>query len=204
MNREQARELLAEYALDVLSEQERAQVEAWLDDAELQAELRALTDAFADYAEALPAAAPSAEARARLMAAAAGPDRYSAVMNTVARVCDLTVDAVRAVLHFVDEDARWLPGPMPGILIQHFDHGPAAAGADTGFVRYPPNLAFPRHRHVGQETTIVLDGSFTDHDGRVYAAGDVLTYADATEHQFTVGPDGLTIVICFSGYAPLD
>ena len=202
MNREQAKALLPEYALEILSERDKAAVREWLADPEMQAELHAIQGDLSQLAVALPPVAPSDDVRARLLASAAGPDRYSAVMADIARVCDLAVEKVRTVVRQLDE-GEWLPGPMPGILIQHFDHGPASLGADTGFVRYPPNFAFPRHRHVGREITIVLDGGFTDHDGKVYRCGDVLEYEDGTEHHFTVGTEGLTMVICFTGFEPV-
>lgn len=203
MKRDEALALLPEYALEVLSEAERAGVEAWLDDPDVRAELRALSEDLTDLGAGLAPVTPSDDVRARLLASAAGPDRYSAVMADIAKYCDLAIDAVRAVLRQVDDATKWEPGPMPGIQIQHFDHGPAAVGTDTGFIRYPPGLVFPQHRHLGQEITIVLDGGFTDADGRVYGPGDVVAYADGTAHNFTVGPQGLTVVICFSGYEPI-
>ena len=203
MKRDEAHTLLPEYALGALNDEERRGVEAWLDDPGLRAELQEIEDGLTAVADSQPPVAPSPDARARLLAAASGPDRYSAVMPDIARVCDLSLEQVRQVLRRIDDATAWLAGPMPGITIQHFDHGPAAAGADTGFVRYPPNMVFPQHRHLGQETTIVLDGQFTDHDGRVYEPGDVLVYDENTAHHFTVGPEGVTIVICFSGYEPL-
>ena len=203
MKRDEALQLLPEYALGVLSDAHRAAVAEWLTDPEVQAELRSIEEGLADFASAWPAVAPSDDARARLLQAADGPDRYSAVFEDIAKFCDLSLDAVRGVLKSIDDFAAWEPGPMPGIQIQHFDHGPASAGADTGFVRYPAHMKFPRHRHVGREITIVLDGDFVDHDGLRYGPGDVIAYDDGTEHHFEVGPQGLTIVICFGGYEPL-
>ena len=203
MTKEEALALLPEYALEVLSPEERAAVDGWLADPDVAAELSEIQEGLGAVAMGLAPVAPSAEARSRLMVAAAGPDRYSALFNQIGHYCDLTIDAVRAALANVDVSDLWEPGPMPGVLLQHFAHGPAAAGADTGFVRFPPNFVFPRHRHLGREITLVLDGELTDHDGRVYGPGDVLDYPDGTEHTFTVGPDGLTFVICFSGYEPL-
>ena len=203
MTRDEARALLPEYALEILSPAERAGVEPWLSDPELAAELREIRDGLGAVAVGLAPVAPSADARARLTAAAAVPDRYSALFRQIGQYCDLTLDAVRAALAQVDDPRLWQPGPMPGVLLQHFAHGPAAAGADTGFVRFPPNFFFPPHRHLGREITLVLDGALTDHDGQVYGPGDILDYPDGSEHAFTVGPEGLTFVICFGGYEPL-
>ncbi len=200
MTRDEALALLPEYALEVLSPAERADVDGWLSDPVVKAELGEIQRTLSDVAVALPPAAPSPDVRARLMASAAGPDRYSALMPEIARYCDIAVEAVRSLLARVDDPSRWAPGPMPGITIQHFDHGPASMGADTGFVRYPPNFAFPQHRHLGREITLILDGTLSDHDGRVYGPGDVIAYDDGTDHHFQAGPDGLTTVICFSGF----
>ncbi|MEO1335850.1 MAG: cupin domain-containing protein [Myxococcota bacterium] len=200
MTREEAQALLVEYALDALSGRERAEVEAWLSDPQLQVELRDISEGLADFSTALTPIVPSSDARARLMAAAEGPDRYSAVFKDIARFCDLSIDGVRQVLKSIDDAAAWVAGPSPEILIQHFDHGPASVGADTGFVRFPPHFEFPRHRHEGREITIVLDGDLVDHDGQAYGPGDILGYPDGSSHFFRVGSQGLTVVICLTSY----
>ncbi len=203
MNREEARALLPEYALDILPPETRTAVEAWLQDTELRTELDAMREGLTDFAAALTPSEPvmpSADVRARLMASATGPDRFSAVMHDIARYCDLALDGVRAVLRQLDDSSKWEAGPLPGMALQHFDHGPAAAFADTGFIRYPPDFAFPKHRHRGFEVTIVLEGAMIDHDGRSYGPGSVIEYEDGTAHHFKAGPDGLTIVICITGY----
>jgi len=74
MTREEAQALLVEYALDALSGRERAEVEAWLSDPQLQVELRDISEGLADFSTALTPIVPSSDARARLMAAAEGPD----------------------------------------------------------------------------------------------------------------------------------
>jgi anti-sigma factor ChrR (cupin superfamily) len=53
----------------------------------------------------------------------------------------------------------------------HLTAGPRSP-ADAGFVRVAAGTVFPLHRHVGDETVLVLQGSYSDSDGAVVRAGE--------------------------------
>jgi hypothetical protein len=158
----------------------------------------ALLDALADAA---PPLAPSAVARARLLAALDGPERLAPLVPRIARWSDLAADAVRAVLARLHDPAAWTPGPLPGVELLHFEHGPLAAGLDTGFVRFAPGTRFPRHRHAALEVNLVVEGALHDDDGRVYGPGEALERGPGTEHAFATAPDVPTVVfVAQSGF----
>lgn len=50
----------------------------------------------------------------------------------------------------------------------------------------PPGRAVPEHSHGGLELTLVLQGSFSDSEGR-FGVGDVETAGDETDHQPVAG-----------------
>ncbi|MDK3018592.1 ChrR family anti-sigma-E factor [Pseudodonghicola flavimaris] len=52
----------------------------------------------------------------------------------------------------------------------------------------PPGRAVPEHGHRGLELTLVLQGSFSDSEGR-FGVGDVETAQSALDHQPTAGPE---------------
>lgn len=51
----------------------------------------------------------------------------------------------------------------------------------------PPGRAVPEHGHNGLELTLVLQGSFSDSEGR-FGRGDVETASDEVDHQPVAGP----------------
>lgn len=51
----------------------------------------------------------------------------------------------------------------------------------------PPGMAVPEHGHRGAELTLVLQGSFSDSEGR-FARGDVEVAHDEIDHQPVAGP----------------
>jgi len=175
------RELLPLYVLGALDATEAEQVEqALLSDPTLAAEL----DSLAETAHALIVpVAPSPDVHARLLSSiGAGPfERFAAQM---ARLYDLTVDRSRELLGLIDRKASWETA-LPGVHLVHFDGGPAYAAADCGFVKLEPGTAFPPHKHLGEEVSLILAGRVRDRTtGTVYNPGDeILEPADQSDHD---------------------
>ncbi len=146
--------------------------------------------------------APPAELRARVLAALEGVDRFRSVAEALRRFVDLGAEAVTGLLRKIDDPAAWnagLPG-MTGIRYFHFSPGPAAAGAEAGFVRLEPGATFPDHRHLGPERTFVLDGVMHDR-GRSYGPGSVIASETGTAHRYTADPGrDLIIVSLHNGF----
>jgi putative transcriptional regulator len=89
--------------------------------------------------------------------------------------------------------SNWVPGPMPGIDLFHFED---AVGADVGLVRFTPGLTFPMHEHGGEETMIVLEGGYTDLvTGVHYGPGDVQRSGPSTRHALRADADA---PLCFA------
>jgi putative transcriptional regulator len=147
-----------------------------------------LGEALAAVAAALPAAVPPPALRARLLDSLAGPGRFSAFFDVLARHYDLTVAAVRGLLARIDDPAAWEATPSRFIQLIHFDGGPAVAGADAGFVRVAAGKRFPRHSHDGDEMTFVLEGRAIV-DGHAYVPGDVVHATQGDVHEVLAGPD---------------
>jgi putative transcriptional regulator len=66
-------------------------------------------------------------------------------------------------------------GPSPSSRLYHIQPGPAILAVDgiAGFVKVEPGATFPRHKHLGREHVLVLQGGFRDEDGTdVYAGED--------------------------------
>jgi len=61
-------------------------------------------------------------------------------------------------------------------------------------LRVPAGRALPEHSHSGEETTLVLKGSFHDEAGR-YVVGDLIGEDEKTDHTPVVDEDGECICL---------
>ncbi|MDB4962411.1 MAG: hypothetical protein JWP01_2410 [Myxococcales bacterium] len=174
------RDLLPLYALGVLEADEVTQVDrAIAADPGLAAELAS----YQEGASALVAPiSPAPEVEARLLASIGG-GRFERFSTRVAALYDVTLDRARELLGLIERSASWGPA-APGVGLVHFEAGPAYAVADCGFVRLEPGAAFPFHRHMGEEVSLILAGRLRDRvSGRVYAPGDEVIEAGGVDHD---------------------
>ena len=177
--------------------------------ASLRREVDALSEALAGSAGWLAPVEPSPAVRARLLASvgASSPasTRWSPFVAELARLFDLSTEAVRAVFARADDARAWL-GFAPGVQYQHFTPGPrlaSAAGVEAGLVRLDPGVRFLRHRHVGgPEITFVLEGTMRDGD-RSHGPGSAVTWEQGTAHDYAASAEnGLVIAVLHHGIQP--
>ncbi len=174
--------LLDEYVLETLPPERRRDVDtALLVDTALRQEL-ALTVAALELL-APPASRAPAGGRQRLLATLAGPDRFSAHFETLEGWFDLTADALRAVLRRMDAGTAWQESPFPGLAFFDFEAGVRALGSRCGCVRLRAGASFPRHRHVGVERALILEGCMLE-DGKKRHVGEIVESAAGTVHEF--------------------
>ena len=94
---------------------------------------------------------------------------------------------MKELLRLIDQPDAWEDGPLPGVRLIHFDHGPGCPAGDPGLVCLVAGREFPRHRHLGPETTMILEGRIIDEDGTEYGPGDVVSKTVADVHGYRVG-----------------
>ncbi len=188
---EDPKALLQEFALGTLSDDEMEAMQTLVNASpELQAELALLTETFTEAVGGLPPVEPSVDVRSRLMTAVRGPDRFLPFVDELCTAFDLAADRVRTLFSWIDEEGRWTPGPMPGIALVHFDGGPQAMAADTGWVRLASGLQFPMHRHHGREMNYILQGQikFSD-EPKIMGPGECVLKEPGSTHSFEVVSD---------------
>jgi len=159
------------------------------DQASTEAE-RAELSALFERLGALPEADPSslAPGRARLLASVTqSSERFSPLFGKLTQFFDLSTEALRAVFTRAADEQAWQPGPLPWVSLFHLDGGPAVLGLDAGLVRLKKGMPFPRHRHVGQERVLVLEGGYHDHDQRWYGPGALHDMPEGSEHALHMG-----------------
>ena len=158
-----------------------------------------LLEVTVHLAKGLPQVTPPAGVRARLLARLACSDRFQPFFSEVARLFDLSVDAVQALLSRIDDATAWEPGPLPFIRVIHFQSGPRMAGFDTGLARIAAGAAFPRHRHLGREVSFVLEGSVCD-NGQWRHAGEIIAWETDSVHEYRAGPHcDLVALVAYQG-----
>lgn len=84
-------------------------------------------------------------------------------------------------------DIRWRR-VAPGIAFHDFPLSKGAQG-QLRLMRIAPGKAMPEHGHGGEELTLVLRGSYSDHLGR-FGIGDVADLDENVEHRPVVDLDG--------------
>ena len=195
--------LVPEYALGSLPEEDvhRFEVELAVSPA-LAREVDGALAAFTRVVEALPPVAPDPAVRARLLRSVGSVDRFAPFLARIAALVDMTVEAVRPILALVDDRSAW-EAALPGMEMIHFQAGPRFATADAGLVRLQPGTTFPRHRHLGPEVTLVLEGGMSVGD-RVYGPGEVLEMAEGSVHEYrATGERDLVILTVQTGIMPV-
>jgi quercetin dioxygenase-like cupin family protein len=126
---------------------------------------------------------PSAGLRARLLASMSAPTRYEGFAARTARLFDMGIDAVRELFTKIAGVAQepWYEAGG-GTRLMDFTAGPALADAHCGLVHIPPGGTFAYHRHNGEETGVLLQGTLEDSHGSIWYPGDVLSAPAGTEH----------------------
>jgi len=138
-----------------------------------------------------------ARGRARLLATVShSEERFAPLFDKLTRLFDLGADSLRSILTRAAGEP-WEPGPLPWVSLFHFQGGPAVAGLDTGFVRLRKGMAFPLHRHLGEERVLILEGGYFDHEQRWFGPGDFHDMPEGTRHslQMNVDQDVLLAVV---------
>ena len=125
---------------------------------------------------------------ARLMGAIAQlPLRYAPFVTRTATLWGVSEERAYEIFARSADKSSWKWTPLPGVRILPVAED--AEGANKFMVRFAPGIRFPRHRHIGREALLVLEGSYTDTHGRVVHPGDLHEMASGTEHGFVVAKD---------------
>lgn len=158
-----------------------------------------------DLALAAPPVRPSGSLRERVLAATRSETSLEGYVDRLCSLLDLGAARVREILAEIGNVASdtWEASPTPGMRLLHFDGGPRVAEADCGLVHFVPGEDFPRHRHVGDEWSLILQGRVEEDDGSVSLPGDLMHRPAGSAHSFrAVGDEPLVFaVVIFEGIA---
>lgn len=122
----------------------------------------------------------------------------AATLASLDGVARQTSPAKRIAVSGVPAPLRSLLGNVPLESLKWKSKAPGVAKLDIvlspgsrthlQLLKIAPGKTLPDHGHGGEELTLVLKGSYSDHTGR-YGAGDVADLDEETEHQPRVDSD---------------
>jgi quercetin dioxygenase-like cupin family protein len=136
---------------------------------------------------ALPAAPVALRSRERLLASVRDlPMRFGPFFQRLGTLWDLPEERVCEVLTLAKDLAHWQWTALPGVRQIEVQGGPRTEGARVRLLRFAAGLRFPRHRHIGLEHVLVLEGSYTDSDGHRVGPGDLQVMEPGSEHGLHV------------------
>ena len=135
----------------------------------------------------LPGAPALPSARERLLASVRElPLRYAPFYERLGALWDLPEERVSEVLTSAKDSARWQWTALPGVRQIEVQGGPRTENARVRLLKFSAGVRFPRHRHIGREDVLVLEGSYTDSDGRVVGPGDLQVMEPGSEHGLRI------------------
>lgn len=201
-------ELMAEYVLGTLTEEERREVDLKIARSpQARREMDAAGEALAvGMTQGLPALAVPHALKDRLMATLSSPDRFAPFLPALSKLFELPFDTLRGLLARADShgafwETRLGEQELPGIELFHFPVGPtlAADGAAGGVLRLRPGATFPRHTHGGDETNFILEGAMRI-DQQLAGPGAMITVAKGASHEYSASPErSLLIMVLHRG-----
>lgn len=157
-----------------------------------------LEDTLATLALLSSTSARSSGARQRLEHSVGRLERFSQFVPAVGRVLDVDGATARRALHeFYDGQFAF---PLPGVAFRKAPVGASKAGAFAVLARLEPGVSLPRHRHLGEETTIVLAGGLIE-GAASYGPGELLRADEGTSHEVTAaaGEECCCVVVVQGG-----
>jgi len=151
-------------------------------------------DVLAALAALLAPIAPSAAARAAIRDATSAPGRLHRFADKIAAMIDVTVGKARELLDRVADASLWDKDLVPGMDALWVEGGPSAGQCIRGFARLAAGAAFPDHRHLGDEETLVLEGAMVESGGAVVRPGETLVMRQGSEHNYRAAPGGTDLL----------
>jgi len=146
-------------------------------------ELAEAKQVVAALADADSPEAPPTGLRARLLTSVGRKGRHGRYVDRVARIFRISPDDAEKLLARAEDPSSFMPSPVPGVDVVPVET-PAFPNALAVVARIQPGVRFPRHRHVGDEIMLILEGGLREEEGAEVWRGDELLRDEGTSHSF--------------------
>ena len=156
--------------------------EAWEDSGEDEEALERVMDMF-ENASSHSSVPDVSELLGKVEAA---PLRHAPFFRRVAEMFETSEQEVERLLG----PDGWRRAPMPGIQFKEVPAASSEPGQAKTLVRFAPKKRFPHHSHGAPERLLILEGGYTDDEGKHFGPGDLHEMAPGSEHGFVIDADG--------------
>lgn len=117
----------------------------------------------------------------------------------VASLFEVAVDVAQRLLRSLATSTEWVD-MGPGVRLFHVHEAPpAVAGADVGFVELAEGVDFPWHDHLGEERTLVIEGTLVDTLGNRVGPGEICVLPEGSRHSFRSESGTLLFAVVVDG-----
>lgn len=147
-------------------------------------ELATLREAAAAMPALLPGSAMPRELRTRMLGSVDHLERFAERAPALGDLFGLSSNDARLCLHALSDHEGWLAAPAPGIEWRFVRIGKSRRPGSGMLARLVPGATFPRHKHLGDEHVLVLEGELVEAHG-VTTAGGTIIRLTGSEH--TIG-----------------
>jgi putative transcriptional regulator len=149
-------------------------------------EIRAAKEVIAALGASPTTVTASGVLRNRLVASMARRGRYGRYADRLARLFDVSIEAGEALCASIEDEAAFQPFFTQGVDLIHVPAGPRFAGCLAAIARIQAGVLFPHHKHIGDETMVVLAGGFREEgpSGKEVWSGEELICRGGSSHAF--------------------
>jgi putative transcriptional regulator len=114
------------------------------------------------------------------------PLRYAPFFARLAQLWEARQEQVVSELARAKNPRSWHRSLLPGLRTFDLRLGPRGDRDRALLLRFAPGARFPKHRHHGGESVLVLEGSYADGDGREVGPGQLQTMPEGSEHELVI------------------
>ena len=114
------------------------------------------------------------------------PLRYAPFIGRLSALWQAPEALVLRELTRAKDSKSWRPSLLRGLKTFDVVLDTAAPGARAHLLHFAPGLHFPRHRHRGPESVMVLEGAYRDASGVEVRAGETQTMSASSEHELRI------------------
>lgn len=139
------------------------------------------------FGDGLPQDQALRRAGERLLGAVAElPLRYAPFFAQLSALWQVPEELVVSELTRAKRAKSWQSTLLPGLKTFELVLEGRPDGERARLLHFAPGLRFPKHRHRGPESVLVLEGSYADASGLEVRAGDMQSMPADSEHELCI------------------
>ena len=139
------------------------------------------------FGDGLPQDQALRRAGQRLLGAVAElPLRYAPFFRRLSTLWQVPEELVVRELTRAKRAKSWQRTLLPGLKTFDLALEGRPEGEHARLLHFAPGVRFPKHRHRGPESVLVLEGSYADANGLEVRAGDLQSMPTNSEHELCI------------------